>query len=147
MAARYFAFGSNMRSTRLVARVGEARCLGPGVLEGWRFVCNKRGRDGSAKANIERADDERVWGVVFELGRAALVELDRHEGGYRRVEVPVRAAEGARGETIGCQTYVSDEVASQLSLRRWYKRHIVVGAEEHRLPGSWRAMLRALPVA
>lgn len=139
---RYFAFGSNMSSARLRARVPSARPLGAGMLEGWRFACNKRGRDGSGKANIVAREGERVWGVVFEVAAPALADLDRFEGGYRRIEVEVTTA----GEPVHCHTYVSGELGEALRLRRWYKRHIVDGAEEHRLPRDWRAMLHALPV-
>ena len=60
----YFAFGSNMSTRRLGARIPEAVALCVGELRAWTLLCNKTGLDGSAKANIERSATGAVWGVV-----------------------------------------------------------------------------------
>ena len=85
MALRYFAYGSNLKTARLVARVPSAAALGIGWLLDYRWRCNKRGADGSAKANIEVFPGARVPGVLFEFDATGFDTLDGYEGGYRRM--------------------------------------------------------------
>jgi hypothetical protein len=68
MTQLYFAYGSNMSSGRL--RPG-AVPAGAARLEGYRLRCNKRGRDGSGKAE--------AWGVLFWLPDPDWEALDRFE--------------------------------------------------------------------
>jgi len=139
--ALYFAFGSNMSSERMRARIASARSVGRGQLEGYRFVCNKTGRDGSAKANLMRALGDKVWGVVYQFERTELARLDAFEGGYQRVVLGVHT----EVSVLACETYLSDRVTETQMSYDWYKRHMVDGAEEHGLPRAWVAMLRELP--
>lgn len=144
MLIHYFAFGSNMARARLLARIPNAAPLGRGRLEGWRFTCNKKGFDGSAKANIERAPAGAVWGVVYRMPRRQLARLDAFEGGYTRTRVEVVELAHPSGR-IQCETYFSERRLERSAVFDWYKRHMVVGAREHALPEAWVAMLQALP--
>ena len=62
MTLVYFAYGSNLHSGRLRSRAPGAQALGAARLRGVRLVCNKLGRDGTAKANLEPAPSSHVWG-------------------------------------------------------------------------------------
>jgi hypothetical protein len=64
MSVLYFAYGSNLKWTRMRQRIPSARREAIAFLDRYRLVCNKRGRDGSAKANLVRA-----------MGRAQGVDL------------------------------------------------------------------------
>ena len=88
---RYFAYGSNMETAQMAARVPETRPIGAGRRSGHRFACNKAGRSGSsAWANVEPSATDEVWGVVFEISDEGLAVLDRFELGYRRERVAVQ---------------------------------------------------------
>lgn len=139
--AHYFAFGSNMSSVRLRKRLPDAHSRGRGCLPGWRFVCNKSGLDGSAKANLRRDPAGTVWGVVYELPRTDLERLDAIEGGYDRIEVDVLRDDG---RPVRCQSYASPRLTADPRPFDWYKALIVVGAKEHGLPTDYVAMLEAL---
>ncbi len=140
----YFAYGSNMDSTQMARRAPKARAHGPGRLRGYRFTCNKVGRDGSAKANVERADEAAVWGVLFEISAADLVELDRFEGGYWRESLAVETTGGA---IEVCEVYVSDLTSQTLLPLRAYRERMVRGAREHRLPQACSSALEGLAVS
>ncbi|MEQ9323161.1 MAG: gamma-glutamylcyclotransferase family protein [Polyangiaceae bacterium] len=144
MLIHYFAFGSNMARARLLARIPNAAPLGRGRLDGWRFACNKKGHDGSAKANIHRDPSGAVWGVVYRMPRSQLPRLDAFEGGYERTRVHVVELAHPSGR-VHCETYFSERLLESGSVFDWYKRHMVVGAREHALPDPWVAMLEALP--
>jgi gamma-glutamylcyclotransferase len=139
---RYFAFGSNMSRLRMVSRIAEATSDGRGMLQGWALRMNKRGRDGTAKANIERIDGSTVWGVVYRFPEAHLPRLDRFEGGYERISVTVL---DAAERPLRCTCYASDSLLEHGACFDWYKNHMLDGAREHELPADYIAMIAAVP--
>ena len=141
MHEAYFAYGSNLASRRLLARVPGARARGRARLGGWRLVADKPGRDGSAKLNLVRDPTARVWGALWELAAPDLARLDRYEGSYERVEV---AVDGDAGR-LGAVTYASRLRGAPPGLDRAYKAFILEGAREQRLPPAWLALLESLP--
>jgi hypothetical protein len=136
-----FAYGSNMHPERMLARVPGAEPRGRGLLVGRRLVLNKRGRDGSAKANLAEDADGRVWGVLWELLAEELRVLDGHEGGYRRIAVRVEAEDGP----TGAEAYVSERLAPEALPFDWYVEHLVRGARAFGFPDDYVAWLEAHP--
>lgn len=128
----------------MARRIPEARSLGRARLKGYAFTCNKVGRDGTAKANVEATRAEDVWGVLYELTATNLDTLDRYEGGYRRVRV---SAELPSGDSVACDLYVSTQTSTKLVPSRAYRDRMVRGAREHDLPESCCRALEALVVA
>ncbi len=65
----YFAYGSNMFSRRLRARVPSAIAGGVGYVRGRRLTFDKVSNDGSGKCDVEPTlrDTDRVHGVLFEI--------------------------------------------------------------------------------
>ncbi len=141
--ARYFAYGSNMETSQMALRVPGAHPLARGRLAGFRFRCNKIGRDGSAKANLEVADGAEVWGVVFDLPPDGFRSLDPFEGGYRRRSVEVEIEVGS---LVWCEVYVSDQTSTTLLPTRAYRDRMARGAIEHGLPKDYCAAVRDLAV-
>jgi len=142
MQATYFAYGSNLLTSRLQRRVPSARPDGPVRLGDHRLTTDKRGRDGTGKANLRHAPGQFVWGVLWSLDREDWARLDAVEGDYRRIAVCV---ENAAGERVQTQTYRSDRLTDDPALAPAYKRCMVDGAREHGLPEAWVRLLEALP--
>jgi uncharacterized protein (TIGR00369 family) len=141
--ALYFAYGSNMASARLQERAPSARSLGPALLRDYVWRCNKRGADGTAKANLVAAPGAETWGVLYEIQTRDWDALDRAEGGYERIVVEV-VRDGIRGHA---QTYVSDRTAEDWSPAPWYLGLVAAGAREHALPPAWIDAIAALAPA
>lgn len=140
MTTRYFAYGSNLTASRMRSRVAGAQALGTARLHGFRLAWDKRGADGSGKANLRRDARAHVWGVVYAFDAGLWPELDAHEGGYERFAVEV-----ALGDvTLRVQTYRSELLTSAPPLA-WYKRLVVEGARAHGLPEDWLRRLAAGP--
>jgi gamma-glutamylcyclotransferase (GGCT)/AIG2-like uncharacterized protein YtfP len=142
MSVLYFAYGSNLKSGRMRQRVPSTRREAVAFLEDHRLVCNKRGRDGSAKANLVRAAGHRVWGVLYRIERVHLAWLDRFETGYERVDVEVRTT---AGDARSASTYRSDQITRDPIPFEWYRGMILEGAREHGLPEEYLKVLEALP--
>lgn len=142
---RYFAYGSNMCTARLQARIDVDGCLGHALLPGYDLQCDKRSQvDGSAKFSITPAHLVQVPGVLFEIWESALDTLDTIEGtGYRRIHVEVDVA----GGKLDAITYISLEEARDPSLLPydWYLAFAVAGAMEHDLPKPHIHRLQAWP--
>ncbi len=143
---RYFAYGSNLLTARLRARVPSARPLGVARLAQQTLEFSKRSWvDGSGKCTIvSGAEHDVVWGVVFEMDGVDRPALDRAEGlgnGYEEREVLVTLG----GEDVEAFTYVVQPSHHQPGLVPWdwYLALVVGGAEEHGLPDEYVAGVRA----
>ena len=140
--AFYFAYGSNLKTARMQSRIARAELRGLSSLGGYRWRCNKRGVDGSAKDNIEVCHGEQVWGVVFGFPETDFPTLDGFEKGYLRI--PVEVAVGS--ERLRAQTYLSERTIRDERPNAAYRAVMVEGAREHALPASFIARLETLRV-
>ncbi|MCB1758455.1 MAG: gamma-glutamylcyclotransferase [Gammaproteobacteria bacterium] len=142
----YFAYGSNMSIRRLRLRVPSARPCSVATLQGHELRFHKRGGDGSAKCDIHPAEDslKSAIGVLFDIDPRDKPDLDRAEGlgvGYREVEV--RLADPTGG-LVRAFSYQAIELDPCLKPFDWYKRHVLLGAQENGLPPEYVALIAAV---
>ena len=138
---RYFSYGSNMSSRRLIERVPSAKVVAIGRLPEHRLRFHKIGRDGSGKCDAEYTSNpgHDVVGVVFEISASDKEALDRIEGlrfGYDEKTVAVVLENGGR---IEATTYYAMRMDPALKPFHWYKEHVLRGARENNLPGEYIA--------
>lgn len=142
----YFAYGSNMSSRRLQARVPSATLVGRASLRGHQLRFHKHSLDDhSAKCDAYRTGepDDTVLGVLFEFEQAEQAHLDRCEGeGYKVVHVEVETEDG---ELVRALSYAAVLIKPELRPYPWYKQHVLNGAREHALPADYIAMIEAEP--
>lgn len=132
----YFAYGSNMSSLRLAARVDELDCLGAARLADHALYCDKHGGDGSAKFTIALQTGSEVHGVLFQLPAAARGILDGFEGpGYAACQVGLQTGNGPA--TALSYQALDDWRDPSLLPFDWYVAYAVAGAVEHNLPSGW----------
>ncbi len=143
----YFAYGSNMslRRLRSTDRAPSATPLGAASLAGHRLVFDKRGRDGSGKADCERTGNpaDRVLGGLFRIDAGQRAALDCVEGagsGYDPTQVVVVAAAGL----ATAMTYLATDKRPGLRPFTWYLRHVIEGAREIGLPADYLARIEAI---
>lgn len=137
-----FAYGSNMCTARLQARVPSARALGRALLADHALRFHKRGwRDGSGKCDafVCRESGDGIWGVVYEIDPAEKPALDRIEGlgrGYdeKRVTVTDPAGRSYDAWTYHAHPSAIDPRAVPFA---WYRDLVLAGAVEHDLPGDY----------
>ncbi|MES2026751.1 MAG: gamma-glutamylcyclotransferase family protein [Pseudomonadota bacterium] len=136
---RYFAYGSNMSSVRLLTRIPSARSMGIAQVRGYRLVFDKISKkDGSGKADCERTDDADsvVFGVLFQIDMQHKQALDAAEGrglGYESVDVDVTTADGI----VLATTYLATRKNPELRPYSWYLHHVLTGAAEFDLPRAY----------
>lgn len=140
-----FAYGSNMSSMRLRARVPSARVIGSGVLPGHQLVWHKVSVDGSGKCDVIASDtpDAAVHGVIYAIDQSEKATLDRAEGlgkGYEERQVVVLVGGVSYVATMYCATRKDPS----LKPYSWYKAHVLAGAREHKLPSAYIAVLETV---
>jgi len=143
----YFAYGSNMCSRRLQARVPSARAIGIGRLAQHRLRWQMPSLDGSAKCDIETTGDaaHEVWGVLFRFHSAERGTLDAAEGlgsAYTDRRVRVLTEAGA----VEALVYQALRVGAGVRPYPWYRDFVLAGAREHGLPPAYQAWLATVEV-
>ncbi len=142
----YFAYGSNMHSARLGARVDVISCLGSVLLPGYDLHSDKISQnDGSGKFTIADSHHSHICGVLYELSNASFDRLDVVEGeGYERIHVQVDAYGNGVLEAVTYKAY--DNMRDpELLPYEWYRALAVAGAIEHALPERYIHRLQLWP--
>jgi len=145
----HFAYGSNLSKHQKMDRTGPIREARRARLGGYRIAFNKRGSDGTGKANIVPDPRGTVWGVVYRCNPDALSAMDKREGvsagHYVRMNVSVAVHDD---EDLSAITYVAGStfIDNLLTPNPGYLQTILEGAREHGLPENYICRLEALGV-
>jgi hypothetical protein len=147
MKINYFAFGSNLSSTRLLERIPRAAKHCVATLPGHRLCWHKKGQDKSGKCDIAFTanPEDIVYGAVYLMTHDDKLELDVYEGagiGYERREIRVTTL---RGGSIDAFTYYALEIDHLRQPYHWYKEHVLRGALEHEFPAHYVEHIQATP--
>ena len=146
MAFRYFAYGSNMLSSRLRKRCPSATKISNASIEGFQLVFTKPSKDGSGKGGLVPKTEALCHGVLFELSEADLPALDRAEGaGYGYERVSTFTVIGSDKTMQGVTTYLPTRFNDQLNPYDWYLALVIAGAQENKLPSPYIDMLKSVP--
>jgi AIG2 family protein len=145
----YFAYGSNMCTGRLRRRVPSATFVQIAKLAGHAFRFHKRSTDDSGKGDAFKTGNplDVVWGVIFNIDETQKPTLDEAEGlgsGYEEKTANVLDENGQPHVVV---LYVASANTVDNSLRpyAWYKRFVVDGARQHRVPEEYVNGIVAMP--
>lgn len=141
---RYFAYGSNM-STAYLTNIRGVYPLGreSAKLSGYKLTFSLRGPNWIEPgfANIARADDSFVEGVVYTLDEAAYERVVLSEpDDYRQVIVDVATPDGKMVQAV---TLVGPDQGEFRPSKRYLKT-LVKGAQENELSANYIASLREI---
>ncbi len=140
----YFAYGSNMLEKQMLERGCSLINKNIGKLYNFEFKFNKKGNNGSGKANIIEKERSVVEGVIFEIDEVSLQRLTLIEVGYHKKIVPVLS----KNRVLNCVTFVADEdkIDNTLKPKKDYKEKIVLGAKEFGLTQESISFLESFEV-
>jgi gamma-glutamylcyclotransferase len=138
----YFAYGSNMLSSRLRERAPSGIKVAVGWVPNHRLTFHKRSSSNSGKCDAETTQgaEDRVWGVIFEIDSVQKADLDLLEGldrGYSEKTVEVISGE----KRFSAVMYYATDKDPSLKPFSWYKELVVAGAREHLLPHEYIASI------
>lgn len=145
MSFLYFAYGSNMLSSRLIARCPSATVIGMATAQNHALDFSKKSIDGSGKATlVKNSSSIHTPGVVFEIDVAERDVLDKFEGaskGYERIDDFMIKTQD---QTVTATTYLASMTHSELVPFDWYLALIIAGALEHKLGDEHAERLNAI---
>jgi len=124
---------------RLKDRVPSASFISIASLQQHRLRFHKKSQDGSGKCDACETNDAKhsVIGVIFDIDESDKPALDRKEGlghGYDEKSVELVTYSG---ELLKAYTYYARLIDSTLKPYHWYKKHVLIGARENRLPENY----------
>ncbi|KAF7772232.1 hypothetical protein PCIT_a2262 [Pseudoalteromonas citrea] len=137
-----FAFGSNMSSQRLLARLPLAKKVGVAQLPSFELQFSMLSTDGSAKCNIHQSSNkkDKVFGVVYALNEHEQALLDEIEGvRYDRTEVSVQLNSG---QCVSAYCYIANTLITDQLPFDWYVQHVYAGGLEHNFPTYYLARIK-----
>jgi hypothetical protein len=131
----YFAYGSNLSSARLRARVGDLPIVGRAVLADFEHTFSKLGADGTGKGNVRPRLHDVVHGVLYDLSHAQLRTLAGFEGGYRRTDIDVRRLRP--DAPVVAVTFIALDPGPAPPPSDAYIEHYARGIDEHGIPRTY----------
>lgn len=139
----YYAYGSNLLTERIRINNPSAKKIAVAKLDGWRLDFNLYGKSWhGAAATIIPDDDSHIWGVVWELDKSDMPNLDKQEYGYDSLTVSAYGHDGTKYE---CRSYVVNlPLQGDRRPSTIYKNVIIKGAVEHELPEDYIAQLKKI---
>ncbi len=145
MMLKYFAFGSNLASARLLQRIPAATVQSVATLSEHQLCWRKNDRGQSGKCDIDFTGDpdHLVYGVVYHMTANEKLELDVYETtgfGYDHKTIEVTTLEG---NSIDAFTYFALDIDHNQQPFHWYKEHVLRGALEHDFPLDYVEQIRA----
>ena len=142
----YFAFGSNMLTTRLARRCPSARVVARAFAPGYRAAFDKLSEDTSGKATLVKCDEPPfAVGVVYELSDDDLGDLDGFEGSgyYRQDGLAVTCLDTER--TLRAVSYFANKEVQGLRPYDWYLAMVLAGLAENGIGHEHARRLRQVP--
>jgi gamma-glutamylcyclotransferase len=142
---KYFAYGSNLASARLLQRLPAATIDGIATLQEHLLCWRKNDSGQSGKCDIEHTGDSQhlVYGVVYHMTEDEKLELDTYECagfGYERRIIEVN---NHMQQPVEAFTYFALDIDHRQMPFHWYKEHVLRGALEHDFPLHYIEQIRA----
>lgn len=150
----YVAYGSNMDWEQTRKRCPTSLCVCKAKLQGYCLVFPRRSiRWGCGVASVEHSADSNVWGVVYEIDKLDIGELDRYEGydpnrpaqknSYCRKEIRV-LRDGDERRQLTVWIYLGYPETNPPLPSAAYKKVIVDAAKHWQLPTDYIANLESI---
>ena len=140
----YFAYGSNMNWEQMQRRCPSARFICIASLKDYRFAIARHSRlRNCGTANIFADSGCEVWGIVYEVSDPDLIILDTFEDGYLREKILVHAEGDGQGP-VEVLVYIAEKEDAVPLPNSEYKRLIVEGARQWKIPEAYCAMLEQI---
>jgi len=140
----YFAYGSNMDPVQMSERCPGGAALGAARLDGWRLTFTRDSPAwGGGVGHIERAPEDVVWGVLWDLTTEHLNALDEYEGVELGAYVRDRCSVAFEGRDVETDVYIAVPRGFKKPSHK-YLSAMIRGAEAHALPPDYIERLRAI---
>jgi gamma-glutamylcyclotransferase (GGCT)/AIG2-like uncharacterized protein YtfP len=135
----YFAYGSNMWKEELIGQKKiNYHTASKASLKNYRFIYNKKSTiDGTAKANIQECEGEKVWGVCYEIDENDLNKLKECEKGYFCIDITIFHKNYQKN--VSARTFKAKPkfIETNIVPCADYRQKILKGAQQWSLPKEY----------
>ncbi|MFQ6120788.1 MAG: gamma-glutamylcyclotransferase family protein, partial [Methanosarcinales archaeon] len=106
----YFAYGSNMDLDRIKSRGVVIKRRFSGILFGWKLLFNKIKdmSEGTGYANIISNKNSKVEGIIYEIDKQFIKNLDRAEGYPHHYTKKILIIKDKYGKKFDCIVYIAN---------------------------------------
>jgi len=133
-----------MDPVQMAERCPGAVALGAAHLPDWRLTFTRDSPGwGGGVGHIERAPEDEVWGVLWEVTEAHLRSLDEYEGVAVGMYVRDVVAVAHDGSDVEAVVYLANPRGHKPPSKK-YISALVSGAEAHGIPEAYVERLRGL---
>lgn len=116
-----------MDEDRFKSRIKEYKILGKGLLKDYQLKFNKPAmKDDWGYANVCPQKDSVVEGVVYEVEKGSLKELDKYErvpDQYYRTKIKIKV----KNKRLECDIYIASSIDDSLKPVKWYLQFLLNG--------------------
>ncbi len=135
----YFAYGSNLSTNRIKARVPSAIKISKASLPGHQLKFHKIGRDNSGKCDafFTGNNNDIVLGIVYSIDPEEKKLLNRAEGLGNGYEIKKALVYPDETSPLSVFTYYATHIDKKIQVLDWYKSHVLYGMKEHSFPHDY----------
>ncbi len=144
----YFGYGSNIDKARIRRRCPSARVIAKGKILDYRLVFNMLGNNAEGKgggvANIEKANGDIVYGVLYRIETNELQQLNSLEMSmnYEVEQMNIFVSDIV---SVEATVYISyQEQNNRYTPTNAYRNFIINGMEMHNFPIEYQNQIKAL---
>lgn len=139
----YFAYGSNLKASRMKEREISIVADRTGYINNYTFSYSKIGADDTGKGNIQPQQNSKVWGAFYRITVDDFNHLHKnYEIGYRQLELTGIS----NGDRIEAKSFIalSERINYDLYPSKKYHDLVLTGAREHGLPEQYIDILKQI---
>ncbi len=139
----YFGYGCALNQTMVEFRVNEpVQLLCKGELKHYTLKFNRRNPDGSARGNLQPAENDYTLGLLYQINKDKFDQLAQTEPEYVLTQFDVLTDDGIKSAYAFICHHCQDGIVPD----KKYVNHIVECAKEHNFPGIYiEKILSVLP--
>lgn len=129
----YFAYGSNLKKSRLRKRSVAVYEHKIGYIKDYSFSYSKIGVDNSGKGNIYPQPENKVWGAFYRISMDDYEHLHTdYEVGYRQIDL----TGFCKDKSIQSKSFIAspEKISRNIKPSPDYYNIVIQGANEHNLP-------------
>ena len=133
-----FVYGPDAIQSRMFDRVGSSNAIGPAIAEGFSLVFDKPNMKNPREglANIREDGEGSVFGILFDLSRKQIENLDGYFGGYEKKTISIKMAD-APEVTRHAEAWIARRTKSGLLPSPKTLSLTLQAFSENKAPGSY----------
>ena len=130
----YFAYGSNLSTKRISDRLGKIKIIQNYILRGYKLTFDAGLHNGFANIVYTGNIKDSVPGVIYQISKRQLRQLDIHEGVWNKCYERFYLTIDGLSEDVQVYISVNEKYRTSEYPRLYYIEYLLIGYKEHGIP-------------